>query len=297
MKEISAQTDLYCLLGFPIDKSLSPQIQNAALKAFNIDGRYLAFNVMPADFKKALTGLKVIGVKGMNITIPHKVKVLSLLEEISAEAKMIGSVNTIAKLNGENLKYKGYNTDGEALILALKQLHRVDPQGSTAFVIGAGGSARACLFALAQNKVGRLIIFNRSSQKGIYLQRNIKHYFPHLKVEVCYPRGDFFFDDLQKILLEIKPDILVNTTPVQFWPAEFPFHKNQLVVDLVYHDKTGTTLFLDLAIKKGAKTVNGLTILLFQGAKAFSIWTGLEPPIAIMEQTLAQGIGGFKDGS
>jgi len=292
LQQLKNPTGLFCLIGNPINQSLSPSIQNSALAFHGIDARYMAFNVPPESLKEAIIGLKALGVLGINVTIPHKTNVIPLLDGLSEEAANISAVNTIKIADGTPSRFIGYNTDGPALIKALESDADFNPRGAKVFCVGAGGSARACLFALAKAGIESLTIYNRTKINAIALLQHLQSHFPRLKTNLICPKPGFWDPGLVCLFEKEAPDLILNTTPLRQWTGNLPFFSHQVVCDLVYSPYPSITPMLSLALEGGAKPVTGLSVLVHQGALAFSLWTGHNPPVEAMWQALRGEKGG-----
>jgi shikimate dehydrogenase len=267
---IDANTSLFGLIGNPVAHSLSPVMHNQAFAATGCNAVYLAFCV--TDLGAALKSINALNVKGLSVTLPHKVAVLEYLDDIDDLATKIGAVNTIANHNG---KLTGYNTDCQGAINALQNRTTLD--GKSVAIIGAGGAARAIGFGLATD-AGRLTILNRTRQSGERLAADLQAEF--LPLDECQPK---------------RYDILINTTPVGMYPntAATPIAKQALsnemvVMDIVYHPLN--TRLLKEADDKGCLTINGVDMFVFQGAHQFELWTGKKAPVAVMRQTVLQAL-------
>lgn len=270
-----AKTRLCAVIGDPIEHSLSPVMHNAAFKALHLNYIYLAFQVKRGELKTAVDWIRTIGIHGISVTLPHKVEVMKYIDSVDQLAKAIGAVNTIHNKDGKLL---GYNTDGIGAFKALREkvpnLH-----GRKVVILGAGGAARAIAFTLANEGVN-LTILNRTGNKAIQLAKSLQTKFGS-------PVSGFKLEDklLRKTLSEA--DILINATQVGMSPKENEtlvtrnFMKPNLAVfDIVYNPLK--TRLLKEAEAAGATTIDGVNMLVYQGAEAFRIWTGHTPPIEVM---------------
>jgi len=280
---IKASTGLLALLGYPVEHSISPQMHNAALTEAGLDMVYLAFAVTAAGLPAALAGLQALGFRGANVTVPHKEAVIKHLDVIEPAAARIGAVNTIVN-DGDRLI--GYNTDADGFLRSLREAG-FDPAGKTAAIIGAGGAARAVAFALARAGCAGLVVANRTSARAQELADALGGQY--LYVAACSLEEQ----DLRPQLL--KADLVINTTSVGMWPevnsVPLPIawlQEGQWVYDLVYNPLE--TRFLSEARNRGCRTVSGLGMLLYQGAAAFTLWTGKTAPVQIMEAVLREAI-------
>lgn len=260
--KIDSSTGMYCLIGDPVEKSLSPEIHNYSFELNKIDGVYVALEVKPERLEQAVLGIKSLGIKGVNVTIPHKVEVIKYLDELDKEAELLGAVNTIRNVDG---RLKGYNTDGRGFVELLKS-KGVELEGKRVLMLGAGGASRAIAISLGLERVSEISIFNRTEEKARVLAEEISEKLCNLKV-------GYRVEDPSDY------DIVVNCTSVGMYPNEnqVPFDieklsKNCTVADIVY--KPLKTKFLEQAEARGHKTVEGLGMLVNQALLSEEIWTG-----------------------
>ena len=276
-------TKLIGLIGHPIKQSYSPFIHNIAAQFKNIDYIYLPFDVVDANLKNALKGVVALGISGLNVTIPHKEKIIKYLDELSEEAAMIGAVNTIVNEHG---KLKGYNTDINGILESLTEFKDLIT-GSKVCVIGAGGGARAVIYTLIRHfKPEQITIINRTIQRADTLHNYFseKMRFDNLKT------ADLFPPDLIETFHSSK--LIVNSTSVGMFPdvddsptnLKESFHKDQLVFDMIYNPTE--TKLLKLAKQQDAASLGGLKMLVHQAAKSFELWTGEEPPVEKLSRSL-----------
>lgn len=258
--KIDSSTGLYCLIGDPVEKSLSPEIHNFSFKLNEIDGVYVAFQAKSEYLEQAVSGIKALGIKGFNVTIPHKVDIIKYLDELDREAELLGAVNTVKNEGG---KLKGYNTDGRGFVELLKS-SGVEPKGKKVIMIGAGGASRAIAMSLGLEGASDIAIINRTAEKGRELAEEIAAKIPGL-----YAKHEI--DSLEDY------DIIINCTSVGMYPNtdEMPFDISRLskrcvVADIVY--KPLKTKFLIEAEKAGHKTVEGLGMLVNQALLSEEIW-------------------------
>ena len=266
--------DVYGLIGNPVGHSLSPPMHEAAYEALDIDARYVTFEPAKGSASEAIASAQVLGIAGLNVTIPFKQDVLSSVEP-DPLAKQVGAVNTIVFNHGTA---RGYNTDVSGAIRAMSH-HSVTMAGAKALVIGAGGAGRAIAFGLADAGAS-VAIANRTKERAVHLATEIDSATGHGSEEI------------EELLSDC--DILVNATSVGMESTETPvdaawLHSELTVMDAVYRPIT-TTLLADAA-KAGATTIDGAWMLLFQGAEAFERWTGEEAPIATMDEALRSALG------
>lgn len=269
MIKINGGTKSVCLIGNPIEHSLSPFIHNFGFGLHNINFAYLAHQVEDNQLKEAVNGLKGLNYIGCNVTYPHKTKVIDYLDEISDEAKLIGAVNTIKNEAG---KLVGYNTDGIGFVEGLKN-KGFDLNNKKICILGAGGAARSIIVSLLKEFECSVIICNRDIGKALEICEGLnrhKHLF-NGKITSCI--------DPSLLNTVTKADVLINCTPVGMSPAEdsIPFEEdiildeNMLVCDLIY--KPYETKLLKKAKELGCKVHYGLDMLIFQAIVAFRIWT------------------------
>jgi shikimate dehydrogenase len=271
------------IIGWPVAHSLSPAMHNAAFQALGLDWAYVPLPVRPERLAEAIGGLRALGFKGANVTIPHKEAVMSLLDELSPAAQAIGAVNTIvvapAPLHPSTLAQLGENTDWLGFLASLRDVG-FDPAGKRCAVIGAGGGARAVVYALAQAG-GHSVVFNRTLERAVRLVEDLRVAFPDARLE-AHP-----LEDAHRIGQETA--LLVNATPLGMsnaqvdaspWPDGLPLPSHLTVCDLVYNPLE--TKLLRQAREAGATAIGGLGMLVHQGAAAFRLWTGLEPPVDVM---------------
>lgn len=271
------------LLGYPVAHSLSPAMQNAALQAMGLGYEYRLMPVPPEGLGKRVDELRDTSVAGFNVTIPHKVAVIPLLDELDATASAIGAVNTVVN-RGDRLV--GYNTDCVASTRVLREAYG-DLAGCRVVIIGAGGAARAVASGLAPH-AERINILARDDAKARSLAKQVRGRTPW---EIR--GGDFV--EAAKIIQ--SADILVNATPVGMHPNvdASPIHARALhgrllVFDLVYNPER-TRLLRD-AEATGARAVGGLQMLVYQGAEAFRLWTGRVAPEGLMLESARAALGG-----
>jgi shikimate dehydrogenase len=270
-----SSTNLIGVIGHPIKQSLSPLMHNSAFRIGNLNYIYLPFGVPAENLKDALKGMIALGIKGFNITIPHKEKISQHLHNISEEANIIGAVNTVVNENGQLV---GHNTDVHGIVESLKNF-KDSIDGEVVTIIGAGGAARACIYALIRNfKVKRINIINRTTQIAESLKEyfTAKMHFNDFKVYELIP------PDIVEVLQKSK--LIINSSSVGMFPSsddtvtaiEDSFHDEQIVFDVVYNPMI--TKLLKIAKSQGATTISGLKMFVEQGAKSYEIWTGEQMP-------------------
>ncbi|MBL7092662.1 shikimate dehydrogenase [candidate division KSB1 bacterium] len=269
---INSSTQLLGVIGDPISHSLSPEMQNFIIQKLGLNYCYNAFHVIPSDLEKAIESFQALNFKGINVTLPHKQGVIQFLDEVSEEARCLGAVNTIVFKNNRRF---GFNTDVIGFLDSLGEF-RHSLKTKTAIVIGAGGSARAVIYALIQDGIGEIKIFNRTTQKGEKLKSEMISITQFDKIYSIPPTMNDLTNEIQ------NASILINTTPIGMHPEvhaspvddEFLFPKDILVYNLIYNPLE--TKFLQKARSAGAHIMNGLDMLIYQGIESLKIWTGVE---------------------
>lgn len=280
VQPITGKTSLVGLIGWPVGHSLSPTFHNAAFAELGLDWAYVPLPVRPDDLETALKGLAALNFVGANVTVPHKQAVMRYVDELSDAARLTGAVNTIHIQEG---RFLGYNSDAIGFLNALREVN-CDPKGLRVAVLGAGGAARAVVFALARNQADSIVVINRTAQRAAFLVDDLADAFPDSVLS---------FEELTRqtlVTLDGKVDLVVNTTSVGMypnadtspWPAEVPLPTKATFYDLVYNPLE--TVFLRQARTAGLPTIDGLGMLIHQGAFAFERWTGHQAPIETMRQ-------------
>lgn len=281
---LNGASSVYGILGHPVAQSLSPGMHNAGFAALSLNAIYVPFPTPPEHLETAVVGLRAAGVRGFNLTVPHKSAILPLLDEVTPEAAAIGAVNTVRNDNG---RLSGTNTDGLGFLRSLQEELGFDPKDREVLLLGAGGSARAIALVLLGAGVSRLTIANRTLARAEILAAACRALFP------ATPIGAATLDSLA----DSAPHLLVNATTVGMGggpgdglsPLELaPLQVRTAVADIVYHPLE--TPLLAQARALGLPHANGLGMLLHQGTAAFSFWTGLEAPVEIMRAALLQGM-------
>ena len=274
MKETSFKT--YCIIGDPINSSLSPVMQNAAFGYFGLNNTYIAFRVPKGELKASLDSLRATNSSGFNVTIPHKIDIVSYLDELHPSAQKAGAVNTVQNIEGI---FKGYNTDIYGFIEPLRR-RRVNLNGMKILLIGAGGAARAIIAALSdETGISALRIANRTRQnaEGLITMAS------NLGLKADFTRSEDLAEQA------FRSDLIINSTPIgmaneQSIVDRENINKNSIVYDLVY--KPMVTRLIENAKQASATVVYGYEMLLAQGARAFEIWTGMSAPMEVMKKAL-----------
>lgn len=276
---IDAHTRPVGLLGYPVEHSLSPLIHNTAFRRLQLNYVYVALPVAPSDLGAAVKGLRVLGFTGSNVTIPHKQGVMPLVDELSVQARAVGAVNTLVfrRLEDERITVYGENTDVVGFLDPLasyaERLH-----GAPMAVLGAGGAARAVVYALLSTfRPARLTVVARTVERAERLTHDLASYDERSALEVVH------MDDAAQAIRSSV--LIVNATPlgmspaveVSPWPAADDFSSGQIVYDLVYNPSE-TRLLREAAVR-GASTIGGLDMLICQAAASFTEWTGKPMPV------------------
>jgi shikimate dehydrogenase len=278
--QITGQTKIVGIIGAPIEHSRSPQIHNAAIAALGLDYVYVPFHVQPDNLGAAIEGFKATNLVGINVTIPHKQYVIPYLDEISREATLIGAVNTLIFKDGT---ISGENTDAPGFLQAMQEEGLDVPQGGAAVVIGAGGSARAIVVALALAGVRTICITNRTVSRAVALATDLSE-----KTDVSI-YGIGLNDPKLPDAVETS-QLIVNTASTSM-DVSHPLlidpewlESQSIVYDIVYTPPE--TRLLQAAAEKGCHIIGGLGMLVHQGAIAFEKWAGVNPPVETMRQAL-----------
>jgi shikimate dehydrogenase len=274
------------VFGDPVAHSLSPQMQNAALKTCKIDMQYARFQISPDELQSALDLIRELNFVGVNLTTPHKIAASKLMDEIDDNVKRIGAINTV-KI--DNAKLRGYNTDGKGFARAVRQEFAVDLRDLRVMILGAGGAARATALQCARENCERLV--NRTFATAQKLAEELREYFAGPRVLGPVPRLQAIPWEEAAIRFQIAHlDLIVNATPLglnRSDPSPIPARllaPHLMIYDTVYRE--GRTPFVSAAIEAGARAANGLAMLLYQGALAFEIWFEREAPIEAMREAL-----------
>lgn len=273
------RAELTGVFGDPVDDNPTGVVEEAAFAAKNLNYRYLTIKVLPEDLGKAMDSVKIFGMKGINLTMPHKIKVLPYLDELSPAAEIIGAVNTVIQKEG---KLFGENTDGKGFVTALKNSgETLDKKNVT--ILGAGGAARAIAVECALNGAAHINIINRSIEKGEELASLIQ-----MKTDSSAK----YLNWKNNMEIPSDTDILINATSIGFSPnvTDKPdidytaITPEMCVCDVIFNP--AETIFLKSAAENGAKTITGLGMLVQQAALNFTLWTGVEAPVDVMEDAL-----------
>lgn len=279
MFPVSGSTQVLGILGNPVRHSLSPAMQNAAIAACDLDYVYVPFPVMPESLAAAVSGLRVLGVRGFNVTIPYKTAIMSYLDELDESAAVAGAVNTVLVREG---LMTGYNTDGSGFVSSLADDLSFVAGCGTIVVIGAGGAARGAVAALCRAGAERVVVANRSYDKAEELAEDMRARHPRTCITVS-PQNQIASHLASAALLVNTTSIGMNGERIGFVDlARLP--RSAKVYDMVY--SAAETPLLREAAALGIEAVNGLGMLAAQGERAFTIWTGKIPPKGLMKRVL-----------
>ena len=278
---ITSKTKKIGILGWPLGHSLSPIMHNAAFKFLHLDYVYVPLPVHPENLAQAIAGLKAMEFTGVNVTIPHKVEIMSYLDEIDFSAQLVGAVNTVVIKEGKTI---GYNTDAQGFVQSILS-NGIKITEQTAIILGAGGAARAVACGLFQHGIKKIIIGARNLEKA---QQFVKLFSTNVDIQ-AYDWEDSGFQNLLQ-----ECDILINSTPIgmsvndtEVLPISWEtLNPEAAVCDLIYNPSK-TQLLLS-AEEYGHIAINGLGMLIEQGALAFELWTGEKGPRQIMSDALTK---------
>lgn len=276
------------VFGDPVAHSLSPQLHNPALKACGISGEYVRIEVKEAEFLAALKKIHELGFQGTNVTIPHKFTALRSVEVVSDQARKLGAVNTVIFKDGKSI---GRNSDGPGFVRAVREGFEAEVKDLRVLIVGAGGGAgRAVAVQCALENCQRLVLMNRSIEKVEALKLELAEFFPATSISVLPWDGA----NVEKALTDV--DLVINGTNLGMKPedasvlAGAELDARHLAYDMVY--KPFETAFLTHAKSKGAKAINGLPMLLHQGAVSFEWWFDRPAPLEEMRAGLLAAVGG-----
>jgi shikimate dehydrogenase len=275
--KLSGHTKPFAVLGHPIGHTLSPVMHNASMQALGLDAIYLAFDVRPEHVMDVLEAMRAMGFGGVNLTIPLKEVAYRGLVQRDPSAQLLGSVNTV---QFTALGLVGHNTDGYGFLKAMEEAFGRGVEGDALHVLGAGGAGRAVALTSARAGAKSIALVDVDEKRSRAVADEIARQFPNVRVTIGGDPG--------------AADVIVQCTPVGMKPGDASplppdrFRKGQRAFDLVY--MYPTTPFMSAAQQAGAKAVNGLGMLLHQGARAFEIWTGTAPRVDKMREALEQAV-------
>ena len=277
------------VFGDPVAHSLSPEMQNAALRACEINAQYARFHIRPNELRSALRFLRNLDLVGVNLTVPHKIAGFGQIDEADEFASRVGAVNTIRVRDNALL---GYNTDGEGFLRAIRSEFSVDLRDLRVMIIGAGGGTGCSIaWQCALENCERLVLVNRTLEKANTLADRLRSFFTEARVLGPVARLEAIAWEESAIRMQLADtDLVVNATPLGMNssdPTPIPARllaPHHMVFDCVYGPSK--TALLRAAEQAGARITNGISMLLHQGALSFSIWFDREPPIAAMREAL-----------
>jgi len=284
IENIDYTTKIVGIIGHPIKHSFSPRMHNLTFQSQGLNYIYLPFDVPPSQLGESLKAMGTLGIRGLNVTLPHKEKIIQYMDHVSEEASTVGAVNTVVN---EGNQLFGYNTDVNGIVESLFP-YKEDLIKSTVTVIGAGGAARGVLYSLIRNfKVSKINIVNRTEERSESLKDYFKDkmHFDNIATYEMMPR--------ENLELYKSSKLIVNTTSVGLFPntddsptdlAE-SFNSSQIVFDLIYNPLK--TKFIELAESQGATVINGLKMFIVQGARSFELWTGNKMDIDSMSKEIS----------
>jgi shikimate dehydrogenase len=281
--EVKGTTKVIGIIGDPVEHSISPPMHNAAFASLGLDYVYVPYRVKKTDLAGALNAVRALNIRGLNVTIPHKVDVIPLLDEIDPLAREIGAVNVVVNNEG---RLKGYNTDAEGFLSSLLE-RGIEPEGQNIIILGAGGAARAIAFILAV-RGANLTMINRTRTNAAKCAADITEATGQ-NIEVLTLDNKNLADAME------KGHILINATNVGMTPKSNDSLLNShlirphfVVVETIYNPLK--TKLLEEAEKAGASTMNGLEMLVWQGVLAFEKWTGVQAPVNVMRKSAATAL-------
>jgi len=261
-------------------------MQNAGIAALGLDWRYLAFEVHPDNLRAAIEGAKQMKFVGVNLTVPHKLLAMGMVDALDDSAKIWGAVNTIRfePCDGGEIRAVGFNTDADAITRAIREDLGTELRGAKVVLLGAGGAGRVAALKLAAENVAELFLVNRTVSKAEALTAEILTGHPKVSVKAAYPTGSVDLV-LNATSLGLKKD---DALPLD--AKKFSLKQARAVYDMIY--RPAETPLLKSAKAAGCRVANGLSMLLFQGAKALEIWTGKPAPIDAMRAALEKNVYG-----
>jgi shikimate dehydrogenase len=281
---IDGQTQLVGVIGWPVAHSLSPAMHNGALTYAGLNWRYVPLPVRPGDLESAIRGLAALGFRGFNVTVPHKVDIIPLLDNITEAVNIVGAVNTV-RIDRNTGHLEGMNTDMTGILVDLASNNVRVGKETRVLILGAGGAARAVAAGLLRSGA-HIIIANRTFPKAQGIVRFLQSSWPHPNIEAVS------MDDLKFAARDIN--LIINTTPVGMWPdvdatpwpEGIPYPKEGVVYDTVYRPQR-TRLMRD-GEAVGMRAIGGIGMLVHQGAAAYEVWTGKKAPVDVMRMICLQ---------
>jgi shikimate dehydrogenase len=279
------KAELVGCFGDPVAENPTCVMQEAAFNAMGLNWRYLTIEVKREGLADAIRGIRAMGFQGINLTIPHKVAVMELLDDVAPDARMIGAVNTVRR---EGNRLIGENTDGKGFLRGIREEGGIDPGGKRVVILGAGGAARAISVELALAGASELVIYNRSLERGQSMVSDLKS---RAKANARFEHWSKTYHVTQDV------DILVNATSIGLFPdveampdvALDGARPDLMVCDVIPNPPE--TRLVQSARARGLKVLTGLPMLVYQGAIGFEMWTGKKPPEQVMKDALSQAFG------
>jgi shikimate dehydrogenase len=297
---INASTRICAVYGHPVKHSASPAMQNAGIAALGLDWRYVAFEVAPANLRAAIQGAQAMSFMGLNLTVPHKLLAVDMVDLLDEPARTWGAVNTVVfegrdergtwrplrEFTGmpPEVRSHGFNTDADAITRALREDLKLELRGARILLLGVGGAGRTAALKLASEGIGEVFLVNRTLGKAEAVVNEVRARQPGLKLKIGYPAGPVDLV-LNATSLGLKPD-----DPLPLDERQFPPRSAGAVYDMIY--RPAETGLLKAAKAAGCRTANGLGMLLYQGAKALELWTGQPAPLDIMRRALEKEVYG-----
>jgi len=297
---LDASTRYCAVYGHPVKHSASPAMQNAGIAALGLNWRYLAFEVHPDNLRAALDGARLMNFVGINLTVPHKLLAVGMVDALDESARNWGAVNTV-RFEGRDdrgawrrlpelaeapreVRSQGFNTDADAISRALCEDLGFNLAGMKVLVLGVGGAGRTAALKLAAEGVSELFLVNRTASKAEAVADEIRQRWPAVKLNVGYPSGQV------DLLLNATSLGLKGTDPLPFDERQFALGQARAVYDMIY--RPAETPLLVAARAAGCRAANGLGMLLYQGAKALELWSGQTAPVGIMRRALEKNVYG-----
>lgn len=285
MNRIKASTRLISIIGNPVKHSKSPYIHNNSFEKLNLDFAYMAFEIKEGKVENAVEAMKTLDAKGFSVTMPYKEEVMKFLDQIDKAAEIIGSVNTVLNHNG---KFIGYNTDGKGFVKALEE-RGINFRDEKIVILGAGGAAKAIAVQLALDWAKEIVIANRTIENAEVISNIINKNVPQAKARSIILDEKLLKEELKdaKILINASSIGMHKTKDKSVIENIDTLHPDLFVADIIY-DPPKTKL-LSQAEELGCKTMNGIGMLVYQGAIAFKIWTDLDMPKSVIDDMLDVG--------
>jgi len=278
------------LIGWPVAHSLSPAMHNAAFEALGLGWRYELLPVRPGEVETAIRGLTALGFRGANITVPHKTAVRAAIDALSPEAEAIGAVNTLVihRDKGGAALIKGHNTDHTGCLAAIRCAGH-DVAEERIVVVGAGGAARAAVYGFVQGGAREVVVLARRPEAAEALVEEFTDLGASLRASLLATGALVEAAHSAAVLVNATSVGMAPDVEATIWPDDIPLPSDLLVYDLVYAPRE--TRLLRHAASCGARTLGGLDMLIEQGARSFSLWTGCEAPIDVMRSACEAEMG------